>query len=76
MMYTYRPVKKKKKRISQLGEKRVRKKGGQSARTDGVVQVPVPQVVDGAPRPAHDQRAGSKQSNVLQRDGWGRVERE
>ena len=45
-------------------------------RTNGVVQVPIPQVVNGAPRPAHDERTSAKQSNVLQRDGWGHVMRE
>lgn len=34
-------------------------------RTDCVVQVPVPQIVDDASRPAHDQRAGSKEEDVL-----------
>ena len=34
-------------------------------RTDCVVQVPVPQIVDGASRPAHDQRAGAEEKDVL-----------
>lgn len=42
--------------------------------TDCVVEIPVPQIIDGASRPAHDQRAGSKEKDVLQRDGWGHVE--
>ena len=36
-----------------------------TVRTNCVVQVPVPQIVDGAPRTAHDQRAGSKEKDVL-----------
>ena len=34
-------------------------------RTDCVIQVPVPEIVDGAPRPAHDQRAGAEEKDVL-----------
>ena len=44
-------------------------------RTDGVVQVPIPQVVDRASSAAHYQSAGSEQGDVCQRDGRWRVER-
>ena len=42
-----------------------RKTREESVRTDCVVQVPVPQIVDGASRPAHDQRAGSKEKDIF-----------
>ena len=43
----------------------------QTPRTYALVQVPVPHIVDGAPCPAHDERAEPKQTNVRQ----GRRER-
>ena len=43
-------------------------------RTDGVVKVPVPQVVDRAPRPAHDECTSTEEEGVFQWDGWGHVE--
>jgi hypothetical protein len=45
--------------------RKAREGGFRGQRTDCIVQVPVPQIVDCASRPAHYQRAGAKEKDVL-----------
>jgi hypothetical protein len=48
---------------------------GRGQRTDGIVQIPVPQVVDRASSAAHYQSTGAEQGDVCEGNGRWRVER-
>ena len=43
--------------------------------TDTLVQIPIPHIIDRAPRTPHDERANSKESQIRQGSGYREIER-